>query len=157
MRALWITAAVVFSIDQLSKWYIVHFLELDRRLAIDVLPPLLNLRMTWNYGVNFGLFAGDGNATRWILIAVAAVICAAVLWWMRKGQTRLGLVLAGFLIGGAAGNVIDRVIYGAVADFLNMSCCGISNPYAFNVADISIFIGALGLVFFANDTKEVGT
>ena len=55
---------------------------------------------------------------------------------------------AGLLIGGAIGNVIDRLAYGAVADFLNMSCCGIENPFAFNVADISIFVGALGLVIF---------
>jgi signal peptidase II len=53
------------------------------------------------------------------------------------------------LVGGALGNVVDRVIYGAVADFLNMSCCGFTNPYAFNVADISIFAGAIGLALFS--------
>jgi signal peptidase II len=56
---------------------------------------------------------------------------------------------AGVLIGGALGNVVDRVAYGAVADFLNMSCCGFENPYAFNVADIAIFAGAIGIVLFA--------
>ena len=152
MRPLWYTAAVIFVIDQALKWYIVHFLELDRRLALDVFPPYLNLRMTWNYGVNFGLFAGDGS-TRWVLIAIAVVICGVVLWWMRAGQSTVALIFAGFLIGGAAGNVIDRIIYGGVADFLNMSCCGITNPYAFNVADIAIFIGAIGLVIFVKDDK----
>ncbi len=58
------------------------------------------------------------------------------------------MISAGLLVGGALGNVIDRVIYGAVADFLNMSCCGIENPYSFNIADIAIFAGALGLVLF---------
>jgi signal peptidase II len=58
-------------------------------------------------------------------------------------------VSAGLLIGGALGNVVDRVLYGAVADFLNMSCCGIDNPFAFNVADVAIFVGAIGLVLFA--------
>jgi signal peptidase II len=53
------------------------------------------------------------------------------------------------LVGGALGNVIDRIVYGAVADFLNISCCGIENPYAFNVADIAIFAGAIGLVIYA--------
>ncbi|MEM9350642.1 MAG: signal peptidase II [Pseudomonadota bacterium] len=152
MRALWVTAAIVFVIDQVTKWYIVHFLELDRRLAIDVLPPLLNLRMTWNEGINFGLFAGGGN-TRYILIAIAFAICALVIWWMRKGQPRIALICAGILVGGAMGNVIDRFLYGAVADFLNMSCCGFTNPYAFNVADIAVFIGAIGLVFFAKDDQ----
>ena len=60
----------------------------------------------------------------------------------------------GLLVGGAIGNAVDRVLYGAVADFLNMSCCGIRNPYAFNVADISIFIGAIGLVFFASGNAK---
>ena len=62
--------------------------------------------------------------------------------------TRLGYAL---IIGGALGNVVDRVLHGAVADFLNMSCCGINNPYAFNVADISIFVGAVGLVLFTGN------
>jgi signal peptidase II len=60
-------------------------------------------------------------------------------------------VSAGLLIGGALGNVVDRVLYGAVADFLNMSCCGIENPYTFNVADIAIFAGAIGLIFFTGN------
>lgn len=154
MRALWISAAIVFVLDQVTKWYVVHYLALDRRLAIDVVPPFLNLRMTWNEGINFGLFAGGGG-TRWILIAIAFVICGGVIWWMRRGQSRVALILAGVLVGGALGNVIDRVIYGAVADFLNMSCCGFTNPYAFNVADIAVFVGAIGLIFFAKDASEV--
>ncbi|MEM6897403.1 MAG: signal peptidase II [Pseudomonadota bacterium] len=153
MRPLWITALAIFVIDQVSKWYIVHVLDLARVRAIDVFPPLLNLRMTWNEGINFGLFAGGGS-TRWVLIAIALVICGAVLWWMRSGQPRLAMICAGLLVGGALGNVVDRVIYGAVADFLNMSCCGIQNPYAFNVADISVFAGALGLIFFAEDASS---
>ncbi|MEO0487436.1 MAG: signal peptidase II [Pseudomonadota bacterium] len=152
MRALWITAALIFVFDQLVKWYVVHVLELNRILALDVFPPFLNLRMTWNYGINFGLFSG-GDGTRWVLIAVAVAICAVVLWWMRSEQKRLALVSAGFLVGGALGNVVDRVIYGGVADFLNMSCCGFTNPYAFNVADIAIFVGAVGLILFASDDK----
>jgi signal peptidase II len=63
-------------------------------------------------------------------------------------------VSAGVLIGGALGNVVDRVVYGAVADFLNMSCCGIENPYAFNVADVAIFAGAIGLVIFSGDRPD---
>ena len=88
------------------------------------------------------------------LIAVALVISGGVLWWVRKEPPgRLGLVAAGLLMGGALGNVVDRVLYGAVADFLNMSCCGLRNPYAFNIADISIFVGALGLVLFTGEKK----
>jgi signal peptidase II len=62
----------------------------------------------------------------------------------------------GLLVGGALGNVVDRIAYGAVADFLNMSCCGIENPYAFNIADIAIFAGAIGLVIFSRGTPKAG-
>ena len=61
-------------------------------------------------------------------------------------------ISAGLVVGGAIGNLIDRILYGAVADFLNMSCCGFENPYSFNVADISIFLGAVGLILMTNDT-----
>ena len=82
-------------------------------------------------------------------IGLALVISGWVIHWMR--QNRFGKwaeLSAGVLVGGALGNVIDRIWYGAVADFLNMSCCGFENPYAFNVADIAIFAGAFGLVLF---------
>ena len=58
------------------------------------------------------------------------------------------------MIGGAIGNVIDRIVYGAVADFLNMSCCGWENPWSFNVADIAIFIGAVGLVVLTSPSEQ---
>jgi signal peptidase II len=94
--------------------------------------------------------AGDDDLTRWVLIAVALGIVAAVLYWIRREPPgRWGLLGAGLLIGGALGNVIDRLLYGAVADFLNMSCCGIRNPFSFNIADIAIFAGALALVLFS--------
>jgi len=154
MRLVFWVAAVIFVADQAVKYLVVHVLDLAYLGAIDVFPPYLNLRMAWNYGINFGLFAQASDTVRWILIAVAVVISGGVLWWVRKDPPgRWGLVAAGLLIGGALGNVVDRVVYGAVADFLNMSCCGIENPYAFNIADISIFAGALGLVLFTSEKK----
>jgi signal peptidase II len=149
------TAAVIFVLDQISKYYILHVLDLLSVQRLDVAPPFLVLRMTWNYGINFGLFGGGGEAARWGLIAVALAITAGVLWWARTGAMgRMGHLSAGLLVGGALGNVIDRILYGGVADFLNMSCCGFTNPYAFNVADIAIFLGALGLIFFTGDAKK---
>ena len=106
--------------------------------------------MAWNTGINFGLLSGQADWTRWILIAVALGIVLFVVVWMRRDPPgRTGLNFAGLLIGGALGNVVDRLLYGAVADFLNMSCCGLTNPYAFNVADISVFVGAIGLALFS--------
>lgn len=154
MRLVFWTGLAVFWVDQALKLYIIHVVRLPERLAVDVFPPILNLRMAWNRGVNFGLFAGDSDVTRWVLIAIALAICAFVLRWIAKEpQPPIVLVSAGVLVGGALGNVVDRVIYGAVADFLNMSCCGIRNPFAFNVADIAIFVGAIGLVVFAGREK----
>lgn len=155
MKAFWLTFAGVLALDQASKALVVQGLDLKTRGAIDVLPPVLNLRMAWNRGINFGLLSGDGDLTRWILIGVALAISAVVMVWMfrARGDARV-LVSGGLLVGGAIGNVIDRLAYGAVADFLNMSCCGIENPFAFNVADIAIFAGALGLVLFADRGKD---
>lgn len=149
MRLVFWAGFWTFLLDQASKYFVVHILNLRTVGDMDVIPPFLNLRMTWNSGVNFGLFAGNGDLVRWILIALALVISVAVLWWVhRDPPNRLGMVGAGLLIGGALGNVVDRLLYGAVADFLNMSCCGFVNPYAFNVADIAIFVGAFGLILW---------
>ena len=150
MRLVAIIAATVFFLDQLTKWWVVHVMDLARVQSIDVIPPYLNFRMAWNTGINFGLLSGNTDWTRWVLISVALGICLFVLVWMRRDPPGTkGLVFAGLLIGGALGNVVDRLIYGAVADFLNMSCCGFTNPYAFNVADISVFVGAIGLAIFS--------
>lgn len=142
-------AVAIFILDQLSKYLVVHVMRLDQRQEVGVFPPFLNFRMAWNQGINFGLFQSGADVMRWILIGVALVIAAWVWLWVRRErhQPRV-LVSAGLLIGGALGNVIDRLIYGAVADFLNMSMPGIDNPYSFNVADVAIFAGALGLVFY---------
>lgn len=148
MRLLAGIALIVFAVDQISKWVIIHGLDLLNRGAIDVLPPFLNFRMGWNQGVNFGLFANDADTMRWVLIALALIICVFVgRWALREGGVKV-LISAGLLIGGALGNVLDRVIYGAVADFLNMSCCGLNNPFTFNIADVFIFAGAIGLILW---------
>lgn len=143
-------ALLAFAADQLSKYAVVHGMELSRRLAIDVLPPLLNFRYGENTGINFGLFEGESDLVRWGLIVFSVAVVAAVWLWVRRNHPRSGVmqVCAGLLIGGALGNVFDRLIYGYVLDFLNMSCCGITNPFVFNLADVFIFVGAIGLVLF---------
>ena len=146
VKALSLSAVGVFGLDQLSKYLVVQVLDLKTKVEFDVIDPFLVFRMAWNYGVNFGLMGGDGLVLRWGLIVLALGISAWVAVWAgRDGRTRV-MVPAGLLIGGALGNVVDRVLYGAVADFLNMSCCGIDNPFSFNVADVAIFFGALGLI-----------
>ena len=156
MRVANSVAAAVFGLDQLSKYLVVHGLGLAEVLTIDVVPPWLSFRMAWNQGVNFGLFSSEAEVGRWVLIALALLISGWVWLWIRRDGVGARIqVAAGLLIGGALGNVIDRVVYGAVADFLNMSCCGIGNPYAFNLADVAIFAGAFGLVLSSGKAKAV--
>lgn len=135
--------AIAFAVDRLVKWWIVEAMDLRERLFAEVLPPYLNLVMAWNRGANFGL--GD-TLGRGFWIALALLVSAALIWWSLRMTDPLRRACVGILVGGALGNALDRAIYGAVADFLNMSCCGIRNPYAFNPADIFIFVGALGLI-----------
>lgn len=154
MRMFW-WALGIFVLDQASKLAVVFGLNLREIGDMDIFPPYLTFRMAWNKGVNFGLLAHDAEVMRWVLIAVSLAIIAWVWRWISKSnQPKMAQISAGVLIGGALGNVIDRLVYGAVADFLNMSCCGFENPYAFNVADIAIFAGAAGLVLFAADGKS---
>ena len=146
---------ILTPITRMSKVWIVWHLNLAGNLTMDVFPPWLNLRMAWNQGMNFGLFSNDAEFMRWLLIAIALGVSLWVWLWMRREPHSLRTqVAAGLLIGGALGNVVDRVLYGAVADFLNMSCCGIENPFAFNVADVAIFVGAIGLVLFSGQAAS---
>lgn len=141
--------------DQVSKYVVIHVLGVSGNKNIDVLPPVLNFKYGENRGVNFGLFGSDSETTRWTLIVVALIICIAVTRWVvRNGQSKIVHICTGMLVGGALGNVFDRVYYGYVLDFLNSSCCGWNNPTVYNVADIFIVLGALGLVFFVKDREK---
>ncbi len=146
IRVAWIGLAV-FLLDRLAKLWVMEGLGLPLRGRIEVLDPWFNLTMAWNPGVNFGLF-DMGYSGRWILIALALAIVAGLLIWVRKAPGWTHPAGVGLIVGGALGNVWDRVQYGAVADFLNFSCCGINNPFAFNLADAAIFAGAAVLILF---------
>ncbi|MEM7472799.1 MAG: signal peptidase II [Pseudomonadota bacterium] len=145
-----------FLTDQLSKLWVMRGLGMQVGERLDILPPLLVFKFGWNDGINFGLFGGNPEGARWVLIGVALLISLALLWWARRNITRpVALVGVGLIVGGALANALDRLLYGAVADFLNMSCCGINNPFIFNIADIWIFAGAFAIVLF--DEKKDGT
>lgn len=154
MRLVLFAAVLAFLVDQITKYLVIVRMELASVGGIDVAPPILNFRYGENRGINFGLFDSNAEAARWVLVGIAVVICAGVLVWVaRTPMRRLARISAGLLVGGALANVLDRVLYGYVLDFLNMSCCGVRNPFVFNLADVFIFAGAIGLVFFAPDGK----
>lgn len=158
MRLVFWVAFWAFLIDQISKYVMLHIVNLSQIRGVDVLPPLLQFRYGENRGINFGLFGDAPDVVRWVLIGFSLFVVCAVCWWVRRFQGNLWMCLsAGLLVGGALGNVVDRLAYGFVVDFLNMSCCGINNPYVFNIADIFIFAGAIGLILFEGRARGKNT
>ena len=110
--------------------------------------------MAWNKGINFGLFQGDSVSQAYLLTAISVVISVIFFIWLRNAKSFTMHILAALVVGGALGNAIDRLLYGAVADFINVTCCGFRNPYSFNLADVFIFIGLIGLLVFKFDEKQ---
>ncbi|MGP1274116.1 MAG: signal peptidase II [Caulobacterales bacterium] len=140
-------AVIVIALDQATKLWILNglgFLEGGPGTRIEVLDPWFNLTMVWNRGVSFGLFAAESLWTRLMLIGFSLVISGVIAVWLTRAERRLQAIAFGLIIGGAIGNVIDRIAYGAVADFLDFS--GLMFPYVFNVADAAISIGVAGLI-----------
>jgi signal peptidase II len=145
-------AAAVVLVDQVSKHWVVEGLNLREAGELTV-APFLKFRMAWNTGVNFGLLAHDGDLARTALIAGQSILALALLvgaLWSRKVIHIAGL---GVAAGGALGNILDRWTWGAVADFLNVSCCGIDNPWSFNLADIAVF-GGLALLLWPSGKPD---
>ena len=145
---------VFLSLDQLSKWFVVFYLDLKQKLFLNLNNQFINFYMAWNKGINFGLFEGDSVFQAYGLTAISIVISIVFLVWLRNASSFFIHILAALVIGGALGNAIDRLLYGAVADFINITCCGFRNPYSFNLADVFIFIGLIGLLVFKFDEKQ---
>ena len=138
----------------MSKWLVVFYFELEQKLYLNLNNQFMNFYMAWNKGINFGLFEGDSTFQAYILTAISIIISIVFFVWLRNSTRFLMQILASLVIGGALGNAIDRLLYGAVADFINVTCCGIRNPYSFNLADVFIFIGLIGLLIFKFDEKQ---
>jgi len=142
-RLGWALAGSVLVLDQITKVLILGLFSGSPR-AIEVLP-FFNLVLAWNKGVSFGMFDGLGDWGPWILVGLALVISVVLARWMMKAESRLNVMSLGLIIGGAVGNVIDRVRFGAVVDFLDVHVSGYHWP-AFNVADSAITVGAAILI-----------
>ena len=145
---------IFLTLDQLSKWFVVFYLELQHKLYLNLNNQFINFYMAWNKGINFGLFQGDSVTQAYLLTAASVVISMVFFIWLRNVERLIIHTLAALVVGGALGNAIDRLLYGAVADFINVTCCGFRNPYSFNLADVFIFIGLIGLLVFKFDEKQ---
>jgi signal peptidase II len=133
-----VIAAIIIAVDQISKMYLIDLMA-RYPSGIEV-TSFFNLVMVWNRGVSFGMFAGDD--VRWILVGVAVIISIVVFFWLRKATNKLLAIGLGLVLGGAIGNIIDRVRFGAVADFFDFDLIFMRWP-AFNVADMAIVVGVI--------------
>lgn len=149
-------ALLLLLADQASKWWVLEVLNLPalRHLPLLEAGPLgLDLTMVWNRGVTFGLLAGDGPLNHLLLALAAAAIALFLLRWMAKAETRLVALALGAVVGGAIGNVIDRLRFGAVVDFVDVHGWG-WHWYIFNIADAGIVCGVAVLLADALFRRE---
>ena len=141
-----LTAAAVVVADQASKaWMMDLLLEPPR---IIVVAPFFNLVPVWNKGISFGMMQAHESWAAWGLIGIALAITVTLSFWLATSRRPAEAVALGLIIGGALGNVADRVRFGAVFDFLDVHAAGWHWP-AFNVADAGISVGAVSLIGLA--------
>lgn len=151
-----VTIAIVLIADQAVKWWMLSgVFGLTPPITVGMMAPqvyvtsFFNLTLVWNTGISFGLFSGGDGA--WVLSILASLVSIGLLVWMWRAGGRLLVLSLGLIIGGAVGNVIDRVRFGAVADFLDFHLMGY-HFFVFNVADAAISVGVVLIVvdsFFA--------
>jgi signal peptidase II len=138
-------AAIVCVLDQASKLWLLEAFDLAQKGVVKV-APFVDLVLTWNTGISYGWFQQEGPFGQGALLTLK-VVAVALLWiWLAKASSRLSAVSLGLIIGGAFGNGIDRLAYGAVADFVLLHA-GRFNWYVFNLADVAIVAGVIGLLY----------
>jgi signal peptidase II len=138
-------ALITLVLDQATKLYTLFVYDLPVREPVE-LAPFLNLIVVWNRGISYGLFQQHTDVGRWILIFVSILAAIGLSFWIRNAAGRLLAASLGLIVGGAVGNVIDRLAYGAVFDFLQLHV-GSWSWYVFNVADAAIVAGVIGLLY----------
>ena len=131
-------ALLITSLDQFTKWWVLA--EVMNPPAIITVTPNLNLVLVWNRGVSFGILNQGSAWIPWLLSTVTVAICFCLFIWLRRVQSKWLAVALGLIIGGALGNLVDRLRFGAVFDFLDVHV-GIYHWPAVNVADSAITFG----------------
>jgi signal peptidase II len=149
LRSGLIAAVAVLVIDQATKLWLLFVLDIARRGAVRV-TPFFDLVLAWNTGISYGWFQTESAAGQAILLAIKATAVIVLAVWMARSQTRLAAIALGLIIGGAIGNAIDSLAYGAVVDFaffhLHIGEKDL-NWYVFNLADAAIVAGVAALLY----------
>jgi signal peptidase II len=147
-------SALVIIFDQLTKWLMSNWLDLYETVAV---VPYFNLTLAHNYGAAFSFLASAGGWQRWFFTLLAVVVSLVLIIWMKrlKANARLEAISLALILGGAIGNVIDRLMHGYVIDFLDVYV-GTYHWPAFNIADSAICVGAVLLIFdsFRSKTEQ---
>lgn len=141
-----LTAFLVLVLDQGSKTAVLHWSDNWTEPTKQILP-FLDFVYLWNTGISYGLFP-QGETGRWVLLAIK--IAASILFaaWLARSNRRTEALALGLLIGGALGNAVDRMVYGAVFDFISLHAFGF-NWYVFNIADVAVVVGVALLLYDA--------
>ncbi|MEA2928221.1 MAG: signal peptidase [Hyphomicrobiales bacterium] len=144
-----ILALAACAIDQAVKVWLLQVYGLAQK-GIVALTPFLDLVLTWNTGISYGLFPQESDLGRWLLLAAKLVAVLALWIWLARARSALTAAALGLIIGGAFGNAIDRLAYGAVADFVlfHITTASVNfSWYVFNLADAAIVAGVIGLLY----------
>jgi signal peptidase II len=140
---------VTLVLDQASKYWLLYVFDIGHRGAVRV-TPFFDLVLAWNIGISFGWFQNDSQIAQMSLMVVKAIAVIALSIWMARSQTVTATVALGLIIGGAVGNAIDRLAYGAVVDFALFHVqigANTYNWYVFNLADAAIVAGVMALLY----------
>jgi signal peptidase II len=143
-----IAAALALVADQGSKLFMLYgagFAQMPPGVSVPVLP-FFNLVMVWNPGISYGLFPASGRIGTYLLVGISILVVAFLVWWLWRSTSQWLTAGFGLIVGGALGNVIDRIVYGKVADFFHFYGFGY-DWYIFNIADVAITLGAIAIIY----------
>lgn len=146
-------AATIFVLDQAAKWVVTYVLQLKQRDTIELLP-IFDLKWVENPGVSMGFLTADSDLERWLLVALTAGLATFVTFWLWREKRRDDVIALAFVLGGALGNIIDRIRFGYVVDYADLHFGEIHPFLVFNVGDAAITIGVLLLLFRALLTRD---
>jgi signal peptidase II len=147
-------AAIACALDQATKLFLLRVIDLGR-VGVVALTSMVDLRLVWNPGISYGLFQHESPEWQWALLAIKTMAIILLWAWLAQARTKLTAVALGLIIGGAFGNAIDRLTYGAVMDFVHFHV-GSFSWYVFNVADSAIVIGVAALFYGSFSGEDAG-